>query len=142
MLPVSEKDIYEIITSKASYQQFFEVLTTDPIRRREFEDKVKLFLTGKDENNNPIDKRKFQDLINDIFGTKIDERAIEAYNEFASLIYDQEITEKLGSVLGISNDIQRKIMDFHSETIKNIESINSELIQLRHRSFKSLVLSG
>lgn len=136
VFPATEKELYEALTDSSKLKQFFTIILENPHNREAFEENLKKFLTGKYDNF-----EQFQKNVKDTLGINTDRSAIEAYNEFSSIIYDSDILNKIIDISESSKEIKSKIeqsvKEIHDDFEKKYEEIKLEIINLRNNFYES-----
>lgn len=110
ILPASEKTVFEILTDEKKLHSFFKEMLDDPAKRSEFAQRFKRYITGEYDSF-----EMFSQDVKAVMGTEIDTLALEKYNQFSSLFYNDEILKKI-------TQAQETVLQLQTELIKTRNS--------------------
>jgi tetratricopeptide (TPR) repeat protein len=121
-----DTDLHAILTDSKKLHQFFNDLLNNKQKRKEFEESLEKFLTGKYKSSN-----EFLATIKEAFGLDDVGVALDAYAKFTGLIYNKEILEKVSSFAGFDgqtkDSIDEQITNFQKQLIKHFQIMGSEI---------------
>jgi hypothetical protein len=127
VIPAPEKELHEALSeSSTKLKEFFSAILDNPERRKEFVDNFQKYLTGDYGNF-----EEFQRNVKETMGISVDRLAMEAYSQYASIIYNRDILNKIITLEEISEnhreEIRKRFEKLHDQFDKHLKDTLSEI---------------
>lgn len=140
VMPSTKESLDEALSNDKKLQQFLSEILNNDQKRDEFENRLKKFLTGQENFE------EFAKDAKEIVGTNVGWKAIEAYREFAGLIYDKEILNKIWEIAQISDQYRERI-EIDLEMLRkdldtNYAKFGEQIKELRWLASQVIVQNG